>query len=232
MMSGRIREPHSLVMILFVLALIAGSILADNYARKLKLSQVEPVVTDTLPRGMCANYVISPYDSLIKVYSDSVGLDWRLVAAVIYHESGFDNDVRSRRGATGLMQMMPSTAEWLGAGDISDPIEGVRIGTIYLKRIHNAYRNHTDDPVERMKFALAAYNAGVGRIQDCIKFAAIRGVDPSSWDNIVALIPEMNDDAILEIDTIKFGKFKGTETIAYVENVLSKYEQYKRRAAR
>ncbi|MBQ6014695.1 MAG: transglycosylase SLT domain-containing protein [Bacteroidales bacterium] len=231
-MNGRIKEPHSFVMILFVLALIAGSILADGYARKLRLSRVEPVVTDTLPRGMCANYVISPYDSLIKVYSDSVGLDWRLVAAVIYHESGFDNDVRSRRGATGLMQMMPSTAEWLGAGDISDPIEGVRIGTIYLKRIHNAYRNHTDDPVERMKFALAAYNAGVGRIQDCIKFAAIRGVDPSSWDNIVALIPEMNDDAILEIDTIKFGKFKGTETIAYVENVLSKYEQYKRRAAR
>lgn len=232
MMNGRIKEPHSFVMILFVLALIAGSILADGYARKLRLSRVEPVVTDTLPRGMCANYIISPYDSLIKVYSDSVGLDWRLVAAVIYHESGFDNDVRSRRGATGLMQMMPSTAEWLGAGDISDPIEGVRIGTIYLKRIHNAYRNHTDDPVERMKFALAAYNAGVGRIQDCIKFAAIRGVDSSSWDNIVALIPEMNDDAILEIDTIKFGKFKGTETIAYVENVLSKYEQYKRRAAR
>ena len=232
MMNGRIKEPHSFVMILFVLALIAGSILADGYARKLRLSRVESVVTDTLPRGMCANYVISPYDSLIKVYSDSVGLDWRLVAAVIYHESGFDNDVRSRRGATGLMQMMPSTAEWLGAGDISDPIEGVRIGTIYLKRIHNAYRNHTDDPVERMKFALAAYNAGVGRIQDCIKFAAIRGVDSSSWDNIVALIPEMNDDAILEIDTIKFGKFKGDETIAYVENVLSKYEQYKRRAAR
>lgn len=226
------KERHSIIMIAFVLVLIAGSIIADGYARKLRLSRVEPVVTDTLPRGMCANYVISPYDSLIKVYSDSVGLDWRLVAAVIYHESGFDNDVRSRRGATGLMQMMPSTAEWLGAGDISDPIEGVRIGTIYLKRIHNSYRNHTDDPVERLKFALAAYNAGVGRIQDCIKFAAIRGVDSSSWDNIVALIPEMNDDAILEIDTIKFGKFKGDETIAYVENVLSKYEQYKRRAAR
>ena len=231
-MIRKSKEPHSIVMIILVLALIAGSILADGYAKKTKLSHVESVVADTLPRGMCANYIISPYDSLIKVYSDSVGLDWRLVAAVIYHESGFDNDVRSRRGATGLMQMMPSTAEWLGAGDISDPIEGVRIGTIYLKRIHNAYRNHTDDPVERMKFALAAYNAGVGRIQDCIKFAAIRGVDPSSWDNIVALIPEMNDDAILEIDTIKFGKFKGTETIAYVENVLSKYEQYKRRAAR
>ena len=219
-------------MIILVLALIAGSIVADGYAKKLRLARAETAATDTLPRGMCVNYIISPYDSLIKVYSDSAGLDWRLVAAVIYHESKFDNDVRSHRGATGLMQMMPSTAEWLGAGDISDPIEGVRVGTLYLKRIHNAYRNHTDDPVERLKFALAAYNAGVGRIQDCIKFAAIRGVDSSSWDNIVALIPEMNDDSILEIDTIKFGKFKGDETIAYVENVLSKYEQYKRRAER
>ena len=57
-------------------------------------------------------------------------------------------------------------------------------------------------------------------------------MDSSSWDNIVALIPEMSDDSILELDTIKFGKFKGVETIAYVDNVLSKYEQYKRRAAR
>ena len=57
-------------------------------------------------------------------------------------------------------------------------------------------------------------------------------MDSSSWDNIVALIPEMSDDSILELDTIKFGKFKGVETIAYVDNVLSNYEQYKRRAAR
>ena len=219
-------------MIVLVLVLIAGSIVADGYSRKLRLARAEAAAADTLPRGMCANYIISPYDSLIKVYSDSAGLDWRLVAAVIYHESKFDNDVRSHRGATGLMQMMPSTAEWLGADDITDPIEGVRVGTLYLKRLHNAYRGHTDDPEERLKFALAAYNAGVGRIQDCIKYAIIRGVDSSSWDNIVTLIPEMSSDEILELDTLKFGKFKGDETIAYVENVLSKYEQYKRRAAR
>ena len=226
------REPYSIVMLALALLLIAGSFVADRYARRLRLARVEPVVTDTLPRGMCANYIISPYDSLIKHYSDSVGLDWRLVSAVIYHESRFDKDVRSHRGAAGLMQMMPSTAEWLGADDITDPIEGVRVGTLYLKRLHNAYRNHTDDPQERLKFALAAYNAGIGRIQDCIHFARLRGVDSSYWANIVSIIPEMRDDSILEIDTIKFGKFRGDETIAYVDNVLEKYEQYKRKAAR
>lgn len=219
-------------MVAFVLVLIAGSIFADGIARRMRLPESEAEEVDTLPRGMCANYVISPYDSLIKVYSDSVGLDWRLVAAVIYHESGFDNDVRSRRGAAGLMQMMPETAAWLGAEDITDPIEGVRVGTLYLKQLHHAYRGHTSDPEERLKFALAAYNAGQGRIRDCINYAKIRGVDSSSWDSIVAIIPDMSDDAILELDTIKFGKFKGVETIAYVDNVMSKYEQYKRRAAR
>ena len=226
------KEPHSIAIIVFVLVLIAGSVFADGYAGKLARLRAGSEVVDTLPRGMCANYIISPYDSLIKHYSDSVGLDWRLVSAVIYHESRFDNDVRSHRGAAGLMQMMPSTAEWLGADDITDPIEGVRVGTLYLKRLHNAYRNHTDDPQERLKFALAAYNAGIGRIQDCIHSARLRGVDSSYWANIVSIIPEMRDDSILEIDTIKFGKFRGDETIAYVDNVLEKYEQYKRKAAR
>ena len=226
------KEPHSIAIIVFVLVLIAGSVFADGYAGKLARLRAGSEVVDTLPRGMCANYIISPYDSLIKHYSDSVGLDWRLVSAVIYHESRFDKDVRSHRGAAGLMQMMPSTAEWLGADDITDPIEGVRVGTLYLKRLHNAYRNHTDDPQERLKFALAAYNAGIGRIQDCIHFARLRGVDSSYWANIVSIIPEMRDDSILEIDTIKFGKFRGDETIAYVDNVLETYEQYKRKAAR
>lgn len=229
-MKELLHEKHSLAILGVAVALIVASVFADGYARRLALERAE--AEPSLPRGMCADYVISPYDSLIKVYSDSAGLDWRLVSAVIYHESKFDNDVRSHRGAAGLMQMMPSTAEWLGAADITDPIEGVRVGTLYLKQMHNAYRRHTDDPEERLKFALAAYNAGIGRVRDCINYARYRGVDPSVWDNIVAIIPEMDDEAILELDTVKFGRFKGVETIAYVDNVISKYEQYKRRTQR
>ena len=225
------KEPHTAIVFAVASVLIAWSIFADCYVGWQSLP-VPVVVKDTIPRGMCADYVISPYDSIIKVYSDSAGLDWRLVSAVVYHESKFDNDVRSSRGAAGLMQMMPETAEWLGAEDVTDPVEGVRVGTLYLKRLYNAYLRHTSDHEERLKFALAAYNAGVGRVRDCINYANYRGVDSSRWDNIVALIPEMSEDAILELDTIKFGKFKGVETIAYVGNVLDKYEQYKRRAER
>lgn len=227
------REPLSIAMLVFVSVLILLSAISPALVRNREVASAVPLPSsDTLPRGTCVDYIISPYDSIIKVYSDSAGLDWRLVAAVIYHESKFDNDARSHKGAVGLMQMMPETAEWLGAEDITDPIESVRMGTRYLRRLHRAYRGHTEDPDERLKFTLAAYNAGVGRIQDCIRYASMRGVDTSSWDNIATLIPEMNSDEILDLDTLRYGKFNGEETIAYVNNVLDKYAQYRRRAAR
>ena len=80
------KEPHSIAIIIFVLVLIAGSVFADGYAGKLARLRAGSEVVDTLPRGMCANYIISPYDSLIKHYSDSVGLDWRLVSAEKNHK--------------------------------------------------------------------------------------------------------------------------------------------------
>ncbi len=225
------KEVHTIAVLVFTAILILGSAAASLLRPDLPEAE-PPAPVDTLPRGMCVNYIISPYDSIIKVYADSVGLDWRLVSAVVYHESGYDPEVVSRRGAAGLMQMMPETARWLGVEDVSDPIEGVRAGTKYLGSLHRGMRRHVEDPSERIKFTLAAYNAGIGRVYDCINYARLRGVDSLSWDAVVDLIPEMNSDEILEIDTVKFGKFKGTETIAYVQNVLDKYEQYKRRASR
>lgn len=226
------KELHSIIVLCLAAALIVASAIAGEIALDRSFSGKPESVADTLPRGMCANYVISPYDSLIKVYSDSADLDWRLVSAIIYHESKFDNDVRSHRGAAGLMQMMPSTAENMGADDLTDPVQSVKAGTRYLGHLRRSINRHVEDPSERLKFMLASYNAGTGRILDCINYARYRGVDTLSWDAIVELIPEMSSDEILELDSIKFGKFKGVETIAYVQNVLDKYEQYKRRVAK
>ena len=62
---------------------------------------------------------ISPYDSLIRLHADSAGVDWHLLAAVMYQESRFHIEARSSRGATGLMQMMPKTARSYG---VTDPL--------------------------------------------------------------------------------------------------------------
>jgi soluble lytic murein transglycosylase-like protein len=86
------------------------------------------------------------------------GVDPRLVAAVASRESAFNVNARSSVGACGLMQLMPSTARFLGVGDIFDPRENVLGGTRYLRTLLDTFDGDLD-------LTLAAYNAGPGAVQ-------------------------------------------------------------------
>ena len=90
----------------------------------------------------------------------------------------------------------------------------------YLSHLQSMFRIYTEDRAELMKFTLAAYNAGEGRIRDCMNYAASIGAPNRKWSDIVAVIPDMREDSILQQDTVKLGKFKGYETIKYVENMV------------
>ena len=149
---------------------------------------------------------LSPYDRIIKEYAGKLGWDWRMLAAVIYQESKFSINTVSHRGATGLMQVMPSTAEYYGITDLLDPEENIKAGTF--------------------KFVLASYNAGEGRIEDCRNLAAARNLDNTRWDDILKVIPSMREDATLQETPLKFGKFNGTETMNYVDNILNIYAAF------
>ena len=167
---------------------------------------------------------VSPYDDMLKKYSAELGWDWRMLAAVVYQESKFSINSRSHRGALGLMQVMPSTAEYYGIDDLLNPEKNLKAGTRHLKRLQRMFEDSGMDQTEIIKFTLAAYNAGEGRIADCRRFAESRNVDSNNWNEIVNLIPLMREDSILEEESVKLGKFKGHETIAYVENIMDLYD--------
>ncbi len=171
---------------------------------------------------------ISPYDSLIRAHADSLGWDWRLLAAVIYQESRFHIEARSSRGASGLMQMMPKTAERYGVSDPLSPEENIRGGAQMLGTLIRRYYAVGADDSERFKYALAAYNAGVGRVDDIIRLAESRGVDTAHWDSVVSVIPEMNGEAVRDSEAVRLGPFKGKETIAYVRRVMDIYGEFRR----
>ena len=78
--------------------------------------------------------------------------------------------------------------------------------------------------MEMVKFTLAAYNAGEGRIADCRNFASEKGYDRNSWDEIQKIIPLMREDSILNEPSVKLGKFQGYETITYVDSILKLYD--------
>lgn len=169
---------------------------------------------------------ISPYDDLIKKYARNLGWDWRMLAAVIYQESKFSMDSRSFRGAQGLMQVMPLTGRYYGIEDLKDPEQNIIAGTSHLRRLQNMFKKYDIEPEELIKFTLAAYNAGEGRIIDCRNLAEAQQVDSRKWDDVVSIIPLMREDSILENEAVKLGKFQGYETIDYVQSVLSHYEAY------
>lgn len=176
-------------------------------------------------KGVRTN-TVSPYDDLIRKYAKELGWDWRMLASVLYQESKFAIGSRSSRGAQGLMQVMPSTAEYYGVTDLLDPEQNIIAGTKHLKRLQNMFRKDGLSGDELIRFTLAAYNAGEGRIIDCRSLAAAKEYDNSVWNEVVKVIPMMREDSILDEPSVKLGKFKGHETIDYVESVLSHYDAF------
>ena len=97
--------------------------------------------------------ILPQLDDLISPAAERHGLDPRLVAAVIWVESSGDPKAVSHKGAKGLMQLMPQTAETLGVQDVFNPEQNIDGGARYLKRLLD---QHDDD----VSLALASYNAG------------------------------------------------------------------------
>ena len=171
-------------------------------------------------------YSISAYDNLVKKYSATIGWDWRLLSALIYKESGFNNGVVSSMGAVGLMQVLQSVADAMGVEDIYDPEQNIRTGCKILGSVHKKYLASGMDEENALKFTLASYNAGEGRIQQCRKVAQAEGKNSMDWEEVASVIPLMAEG--YDKNGVKVPPFRGSaQTLAYPKRVLEQYEIYK-----
>ncbi|MBO5596594.1 MAG: transglycosylase SLT domain-containing protein [Bacteroidales bacterium] len=125
---------------------------------------------------------LSPYDSIIRSYADSIGWDWRLIAALIRQESRFNSKVISPGGAVGLMQVQSAR---YSQETLMDPEQNIRIGTRYLKKLEQMFS--AASRLDTIKFALSAYNMGDGRLSRLMADAAESGKDPRQWEEVVPL---------------------------------------------
>lgn len=171
---------------------------------------------------------ISQWDDLIKIYSDSIRWDWRLLASLIYQESRFVPDVISAAGAFGLMQIMPETARNFGIDITSSPKNNIKAGTSYINWLHQIFDPKIQDENERLKFILAAYNAGPGHVLDAMRLAEKNGMDPQKWEgNVAVWLQKKSEPRYYNDDVVKSGYFRGKESIAFVSQILERYNHYR-----
>ena len=107
---------------------------------------------------------------------------------------------------------------------------GIRTGVDCLRRFRQGFSEITD-PEEKVKFTLAAYNAGIGHIYDAQRLARKYGKDPNKWDNNVAEYIRLKNDPEYYNDPVcKHGYLRGSETYNYVREVLERYHYYKKKS--
>ncbi len=181
------------------------------------------------PAPMLGKGKISPYDDIFKKYAPQIDWDWKLLASMAYQESKFQLNEMSWAGAVGLMGLMPKTAEAFGISPQERvlPEPSVRAGVACIRSLQRSF-SRIDDKSEQTKFILAAYNAGIAHIYDAQALARKYGKNPSVWDGNVEeclkwkRLPEYYNDSVC-----KYGYFRGTETLNYVEHVVERWEHYK-----
>jgi membrane-bound lytic murein transglycosylase MltF len=148
-------------------------------------------------------------------YADRYDLDWLLLIAQGYQESGLNQALVSNRGAVGVMQVMPKTfaGKPFYIRDVNKIDNNVHAGTIYMRYLIDEYFTDPEiDKLNRHLLALAAYNAGPARIAQLRKKTKVKGLNPNLWFNNVEII------AAQEI---------GQETVQYVSNIYKFYASYR-----
>ena len=171
---------------------------------------------------------ISPFDSYFKQYASQIDWDWKLLASIAFQESKFHTDKVSWAGATGLMGLMPRTAQAFGITleEMTDPEASIRAATQLIKRLDKLFSS-IEDESERVKFILAAYNAGAGHIHDARALAKKHGKNVAVWKGNVEeylklkQLPEYYNDPVC-----KQGYFRANETIHYVQAVVERWQHY------
>jgi len=157
-------------------------------------------------------------------------IPWTLLASVSYQESHWNPNAKSFTGVRGLMMLTRNTAKILGVKNRVDPKESIMGGAKHLRQMLKDVPTDVQGE-NRLKFALAAYNVGLGHIRDAQKLAKKLGVDPNIWSDMKRVLPLLSQKKYYK--TLKYGYARGSEPVKYVEaiydykDILEKYEKEK-----
>jgi membrane-bound lytic murein transglycosylase F len=160
------------------------------------------------------------YQDLIRQVADEYQMDWELLAAASYQESHWNPLATSRTGVRGMMMLTLPTAKELGVKNRLDPAQSLRGGARYLKNMKRRLPNDIAEP-DLTWFALAAYNIGLGHLEDARVITQRQGGDPHLWADVSEHLPLLQKSKYYQ--NARYGYARGSEPVTYVKNIRHYY---------
>jgi membrane-bound lytic murein transglycosylase F len=165
--------------------------------------------------------VLPQYQPLFRDAQEKTGIEWRLLAALAFQESKWDSAATSETGVRGFMQLTEDTAKRMGVTNLLDPAQNILAGARYLNDLKARLPGRIQEP-DRTWLALAAYNIGLGHLEDARILAQRQGLDPDHWTNVKKVLPLL---ALPEhYERAKLGYARGGMPVAFVDRVRGYYD--------
>ena len=215
---------------IYPLALVVGLVLftAVGYfvfhEREKSVYTPQPKITYISP------YVdISPYDKHFREAADTLGWDWKFLAAIAFTESRFDSTAVSGAGACGVMQVMPATLRGMGVPDSlhMETSYNIKAAAELLKSLDKLY-HRIPDFEERSNFILASYNAGSGHIGDAMNLAQKYGRPRYVWhQNVDSFLIFKSEPEYYTDSVCRNGSFNDwRQTLSFVKKVKRTWRRF------
>ncbi len=159
------------------------------------------------------------YELTFREVSKIHNLDWKLLAAIAYQESKWDNKAVSPTGVRGLMMLTKNTAKMLKV-DRLNPNESIEGGARYLKSLLSKFSKFNQ--TTRVNLALAAYNLGPGHVDDILLLATRDNKNVDDWKILENYLLKLSQKKFYL--NMKYGYARGWEAVQYIENVKQYYD--------
>ncbi|WP_392562992.1 membrane-bound lytic murein transglycosylase MltF [Orbus sturtevantii] len=160
------------------------------------------------------------YQAFFEQYAQVNDLDWKLLASMAYQESHWNPKAISSTGVRGIMMLTKSTAESLGVTNRLDAQQSINGGSTYLKSIINRMPKSIPKE-ERVWFALAAYNMGMGHLWDARTLASQLNKNPESWQDVRQILPLLSEEEYYS--DLRYGFARGYQAVHFVDSIQKYY---------
>lgn len=169
-----------------------------------------------------------PYGKYFAEYAELANCDWQLLAAIARHESRYNPLARNASGARGMMQIMPKVAHSYGLNDstIYEAKDNIEVGARVVGKLQHIFR-FIPNKNDRIKFALASYNAGPAHVLDGRRLAQQNGANYNSWDECAYWMEQLDNELYYNDTVILYGAFNARPTVRYVNATWATYQRIK-----